>query len=294
MQLRAKRDTNLIGRPSQQNRWQVPPQIIRKPVVKRSMAVRRIVFGLLLLAGVVFLTAWSLSTIADRQALAASPVCPAQTTGPHCHARLSETVDKVEINTGKRRTSVAVYLHGSTPELGRVDLDDDTAGFARALDSGDTVIATIWHGKAIAVTANGRTVGTLDSPTSGQQGLAWGIGVLGGTAFLLLRSASRVRLWNRLGFEPSGNAPEKRMLFAYGSVAGAIGLAAAVLLGFGIAWSVYLLAVSVAAVLYGLVFPWLLPRFRDLFSRYGPENAVPNGLALRSKATSGTAGHTGD
>ena len=100
--------------------------------------------------------------------------------------------------------------------------------------------------------------------------------MVGLVAFLLLRSASRTRLWNRLGFSPNGDGPESRLMWTYGLVTGLIGAAGTALLGFGFASGAILIAASAAAVLYGLVVPWLVPFFRDLFLSYGPENLGPN------------------
>ena len=207
--------------------------------------------------------------------MTASPACPPQLTGPRCHGELFETVDNVNIDTNHDRTDVSIYLYGSTPELGWVHLGGGDAAFARALRGGDTVTAEIWHGRAVAVTANGETVRTGDWPDVAERGSAVAIAVIGFLAFVLLRSASRTRLWNRLGFEPDNDGPEKRMMWVYGFTVGSIAAAGTGLLAVGIAWAAALLVFSATAILYGLFVPWLLSGFRDVFLSYGPEALRP-------------------
>jgi hypothetical protein len=213
--------------------------------------------------------------------LTASPACPPQLTGPRCHGEPLETVDNVNIDTNHDRTDVSICLYGSTPELGWVPLRGGDAAFARALRAGDTVTAEIWHGKAVAVTANGETVRTSEWPDVTEHGSAVAIAVVGFLAFVLLRSASRTRLWNRLGFQPDNDGPEKRLMWVYGFTTGSIAAVGTGLLAVGIAWAAALLVISATAILYGLFVPWLLSVFRDLFLSYGPETLGP-GPQLRT------------
>jgi hypothetical protein len=264
-------DQFLVPR-QRQIRRKLLPETTRRPLVKQSIALRRIVVGLLALGGVGFILAVSLSSIADAHALADSPACPALTTGPRCHGELAQTVNNVAIDTEGRNAYVGVYLYGSTPELGWVSLGRGDAAFVRALRPGDTVMAEIWHGKAVALTARDETVGTNDGPAETELSLGLSLGGAGFLAFVLLRSASRTRMWNRLGFEPDDDGPEKRLMWIYGFTIGSIAAVGTGLLAVGVPWAAGLIVFSAVAVLYGLFAPWLLPRFRDLFLSYGPEN----------------------
>ncbi len=222
------------------------------------------------LAGVGAFMVWGLASIGDEHALAASPVCPQWQTSPSCRAEMVESVDGIDIDTSDHHVDVSLYLYGSTPELGWVNLDSGDATFARALQRGDTVTAEVWRGKVVAVSANGQTATTDETPETDAHIAVWGLAVAGLLAFTLLRSASRTRLWNRLGFEPRGDAPEVRFMWTYGFVVAVVGVVGTILFGFEIAvwWAAALITLSAIGVVYGLLFPWVLPSAREAFLSY--------------------------
>lgn len=154
--------------------------------------MRRIVVGLLLLLlGTATFVALSLSAISDEHRLAASPACAPEKIGPNCHAELSQTVAISDIEIHDHKTDVSIYVYGSSPELGWINLSADDADFARAVHPGYTVSVEVWHGHAVAITANGRTVGSEDNPRTSARDMAIFAGACGLAGFGMLRSASR-------------------------------------------------------------------------------------------------------
>ena len=222
----------------------------RRPIIQT-------VLGVLAFVGMVWFLIPALAAIGDGTAVRSAPACPSETVGPRCLGSITVSISF----TRTASTGRDLYLEG----IGWVDIDIDGGDgdtFTAATGDGHSVIAHIWHGRVLSVSAGGVTEPTYDDPALVRGGWVFLVDVFGFVAFVLLRWAGHARLWRLLHYVPKGG-PERRMLlwFDLGTLIAAI--VGAELLSHGHAWGSAILGLAFAAIAYGYLVPFL--RRRNLY-----------------------------
>lgn len=231
--------------------------------------VVRILLGSAALACLAFGLIGYATTPSSDHGYESAPACPNLLTGPDCRGEILVEVIGVDAELTGTEPTESLYLTGSTPEIGWVDLDlHGDASLGRGIHVHDEVVAEIWHDKAVAVTANGRTVRVIDVAVSTRQEMLFILIAAELVAFPLLRSAGRARLWRLLGHQPR-RGPEHRLMRTFEVAVAAVGIGGTALLLVSIPWGVTLVGIASAALLYGLVRPALTRRTLFWFSGSG-------------------------
>lgn len=232
---------------------------------------------------------------ADTRAFDAAPPCPPAVQADTCRADIAVSVLGQDNSDG-----VSLYLSGSTPEIGWVDVNvprEDRAAFISASMPQGMVNAQIWRNDTYAVRVGGFTEPTDDQPGDSRVPIAIGLLVASALAWLLVRSAVNARLRRRLG-----NPVPRRS----GSVIGAIALTLEVIGGIVLATSAAaasttaataLVGLAAALLLYTLAVPHLSPSVRRRLvvseihdAPAGHEIVIPvvrRTIALRVRPTAG-------
>jgi hypothetical protein len=229
--------------------------IHRVPGRPRYRPIIRLVIGTLALIGLIWALAQVTAAINDESALRAAPACAAATAGPDCLGEIPQTVAAVDTSNGGR----ALYLRGSTPEIGWEDLSinaGEAADFVQGANVSDEVTAKVWHDKAVAITANGKTEPTYDDPNLVRGGWVFLLTVFEGLAFFILRSASRSRLWRMIGWLP-GKQPARTVMRVFGLSVAVVAVIGTMLAEHGSIGGVVTIGLAFAALLYGLFVPHL-------------------------------------
>jgi hypothetical protein len=185
-------------------------------------------------------------TIQRARTFRAAPACPDLTTGPSCVGGIIVYVTGVDGDS--------VYLSGSTPELGWVDLDKPGArALAGRVHYTDEVTADIWHQQAVSITADGRTGRTTDYPTAPDLSVLGAIVTLQLAAFVLLHW-NRSRPWLALSARP------RRRLWMFEGAVVIVVATSDVMLVYNSLWGDLVMVAGAALLLYGSFARDLHPR----------------------------------
>jgi hypothetical protein len=228
------------------------PQPIRLMPPGRQRVTGRIIVGILALVVFGLALLFIVQALHARQIYRAAPACALGATGPDCRGTLDQLVVGVDIKPGKH-PAPGVEL----PD-GWVFLPDDAVSFAEGLTAGQPIAAEVWHGDVVSVTAGGQTFPTTDSPSASGAARVIFAALCFAVGFLTLRSASLSRMWQRLGYQASGG-PELRITHWFNGVAFATAMIGLLFLALGLIAGIALAVLAVAAVLYALIVPTLVP-----------------------------------